>query len=281
MRRFILTLLAVVFSASSAMAQGQAEFQSLPAIYLPNPMLPQGSSVFIEELTWVEIRDAIKAGKTTVIIPTAGNENNGPHMATGKHATLVRYKAGKAAQLLGDALVAPVMTYVPEGDIGKIVCCGYITTPEPIFIQVLEYAARSLKAWGFTDIAFVGDSGSNQKGQAAAAANLNKEFAGTNVRVHHISDYYPGRGDALAVQMGLTQEQVGGHAGSHDTSSFLYLNPLWLRIDKIPGPAAKNPGMGYSGDPSKTTPQIGKAVVEAQPWDAAKQIKELRVSSRK
>ena len=74
-------------------------------------------SVFIEELTWVEVQEAIDQGKTTIILPTGGTEQNGPHMVLGKHNYLVNYKAGEIANQLGDALVAPVVAYVPEGDI--------------------------------------------------------------------------------------------------------------------------------------------------------------------
>src|SRR5262245_29331531 len=35
-------------------------------------------SVWMEQLTWMEIRDAIKAGKNTGIILTGGVESNGP-----------------------------------------------------------------------------------------------------------------------------------------------------------------------------------------------------------
>ena len=62
-------------------------------------------------------RDTIAAGKTTVIVPTGGTEQNGPHIVLGKHNYLVKYKAGEIAKQLGNALVAPVMAYVPEGEI--------------------------------------------------------------------------------------------------------------------------------------------------------------------
>src|SRR5216110_2478513 len=73
------------------------------------PSVPALNSVFLEDLTWVEVRDAIAAGKTTVIIPTGGTEQNGPHMVLGKHNFLVKHKAGEIAKSLGNALVAPVM----------------------------------------------------------------------------------------------------------------------------------------------------------------------------
>ena len=68
-------------------------------------------SVFLEQLTWMEVRDAIRAGKTTVIIPTGGTEQNGPHMVLGKHNVRVTLMAGEIARRLGNALVAPTMAY--------------------------------------------------------------------------------------------------------------------------------------------------------------------------
>lgn len=86
-------------------------------------------TVFLEELTWTEVRDAVAAGTTTVIIPTGGTEQNGPHMVLGKHNYLVRHKAGETARRLGDALVAPVMAYVPEG--ASIPPRGTCASPAP------------------------------------------------------------------------------------------------------------------------------------------------------
>ena len=79
------------------------------------PSLPQPNSVFLEDLTWTEVRDAIAGGKTTVIVPTGGTEQNGPHMALGKHNYLVTYKAGQIAKQIGNALVAPVVSVRPRG----------------------------------------------------------------------------------------------------------------------------------------------------------------------
>ena len=130
------------------------------------------------------------------------------------------------------------------------------------------------------DIAFIGDSGGNQSGQKTVSEALNKEWAGTNIRVHHITDFYPGRGDAIAMANGLTMEEVGGHAGSQDTTSFLYLDPSKLRVDKfVVGKSGD--GQGHTGDPRKATAYIGKLILEAQIDDGARQIQQLRVTSRK
>src|SRR5687767_2828356 len=150
-----------------------------PAAFAQAPSVPQSDSVFLEELTWIEARDAIAAGKTTVIVPTGGTEQNGPHMVLGKHNFLVKYKAGEIAKQLGNAIVAPVLAYVPEGEIagvkpatGHMRYPGTITIPQDVYERVLEYAARSLRSAGFLDIAFIGDSGGNQTGQKVVSEAL-------------------------------------------------------------------------------------------------------------
>src|SRR5919108_388556 len=190
----------VIVAASGMLALTFASTQT--------PSLPHADSVFLEDLTWIEVRDAIGAGKTTVIIPTGGTEQNGPHMVLGKHNYLVSYKAGEIAKQLGNALVAPVVSYVPEGDInppsGHMRFAGTISIPQDVFVKVLDYAARSLRQHGFVDIALVGDSGGNQAGQKLVAEALSKEWAGSAARVHHISAYYPGRGDEYVVSQGVS-----------------------------------------------------------------------------
>ena len=248
------------------------------------PSLPQTGSVFLEDLTWMEVRDAIAAGKTTIIIPTGGTEQNGPHIVLGKHNYLVKYKAGEIARQLGNALVAPVMAYVPEGDVnpptGHMRYAGTVTTPQDVFVKVLEYAARSFKQHGFVDIALVGDSGGNQEGQKLVAEALNKEWAGTPARVHHITAYYPGRGDDWVASQGVSAADVGSHAGTHDTASLMYINPSMLRFDKLVV-GKSGDGQGHVGNPARATAVFGKRILEMQIEDGTAQIRELRVSSRR
>jgi len=265
------------------LAIGALVLMAAPA-FTQAPSLPQPASVYLEELTWMEVRDAIAAGKTTVIIPTGGTEQNGPHMVLGKHNFLVKHKAGEIAKNLGNALVAPVVAYVPEGEIepptGHMRFAGTITTPQDVFVKVLEFAARSFKQHGFVDVVLVGDSGGNQEGQKIVAAALNKEWAATPARVHHITSYYPGRGDDWVVSQGVSAADVGSHAGTHDTASLMYINPSMLRFDKLV-PGKQGDGQGHVGNPAKATAIFGKRILEMQIEDATAQIRELRVSSRR
>ena len=131
-------------------------------------------TTFLEEMTWTEVRDAIQTGTTTVIIPTAGTEQKGPHMVLGEHRFVVNHAVDLIARRLGNALVAPVITHVPEGNLdppsGHMRYPGTITLPNEYFMKVVEYSARSLAVHGFTDIVLIGDSGGNQRGMQQVAA---------------------------------------------------------------------------------------------------------------
>jgi creatinine amidohydrolase len=221
-------------------------------------------TVFIDELTWEETRDAIKGGKTTVIVPTGGTEKNGYHMVTGKHNYIVTYTANQMARRLKNALVAPTIQYVPEGDPNTSVP-GEISLPSPAYDRLLDAAARSLKVHGFTDILFIGDSGGNQAGMTNVANTLNDEWKGTGAKVFALTDYYSASRlhyrAWLQAAFGYDDETAGSHAGITDTSQMLFVRPSGIRKDQIKpwGGAADS---GVSGDPSKATAEIGKMGVE-------------------
>src|SRR6201985_817388 len=143
------------------------------------PLAHASDTVFLEELTWTELRDQIRAGKTTIIVPIGGTEQNGAHMALGKHNLRGRYLSEKIAHVLRNALGAPVIAYVPEGALapptGHMRFPGTITVPEEAFDKILEYAARSFKLAGFRDIVFLGDHGSYQKDEKMIAEGVNTE----------------------------------------------------------------------------------------------------------
>ena len=237
-------------------------------------------SVFLEELTWTEVRDAIDQGTTTIIIPTAGTEQNGPHMVLGKHKFIVNYASAMIARELGNALIAPVVTYVPEGDVnnpsrGHLSKAGTITFPEEFYIKLLEYAARSLAVHGFTDIVMIGDSGGNQRGMEQVAQMLNEEWASESVRVHFVGDYYSNNGfRPWLAEQGETPETIGGHAGISDTSQLLAVDPRHIRTDKL-APGGGFPDSGVSGDPTRASVERGVMGIQFKVDAALNQIRGL------
>ena len=221
-------------------------------------------TVFIDEMTWEETRDAMKAGKTTVIVPTGGTEKNGYHMVLGKHNYVVTYAANLMARRLKNALVAPTIQYVPEGNPDNQPP-GAISLPSPAYDMLLDAAARSLKVHGFTDILFIGDSGGNQAGLTNVASKLNDEWKDTGVKVFALTDYYSASRVYyrawLQAAFGYDEETAGSHAGITDTSQMLFIRPAGVRKDHIK-PWGGPKDSGVSGDPTKATAEIGKMGVE-------------------
>jgi creatinine amidohydrolase len=225
-------------------------------------------TILLEDLTWTELRALVRAGKTTVLLPIGGTEQNGPHMALGKHNARVKALAERIARELGNAIVAPVVAYVPEGSIepptGHMRFPGTITVREETFRQTLESAARSFRHHGFRDIVFLGDHGSTQAGERAVTARLNREWAASPVRVHAVEEYYRAATadyDALLKTRGYRAEEIGQHAGLADTSLTLALEPRLVRstsrVEPAPGEAS-----GVEGDPKRASAELGQLGVD-------------------
>jgi creatinine amidohydrolase len=225
-------------------------------------------TVFLDELTWTELRDQIRSGKTTVIVPIGGTEQNGPHMVLGKHNVRVKVLAQKIASALGNALVAPVIAYVPEGAIsppvGHMRFPGTITVPTAAFEEVLESAARSFKAHGFRDVVFLGDHGGYQTSEKVVADRLNREWASTPVRAHALPEYYrvtqAWYSQALKAR-GYSEQEIGTHAGLADTSLALAVDPALVHTDRLQ-PAA-GAAAGVYGDPRRSSAELGQLGVDA------------------
>jgi len=230
---------------------------------------PAPKSVFLEELTWTELRDDIRAGATTVIVPIGGTEQSGPHMALGKHNVRVKALAARIAESMGNVLVAPVIAYVPEGSIeppaGHMRFAGTISIPEGAFETTLEYAARSFRRHGFRDIVLIGDHGGYQKSLAKVADKLNREWAASPVRVHAVDDYYQAASGEFAQVLkreGFSAAEIGTHAGTADTSLMLAVDPRLVRSDRLHDGAALGAAEGVQGDPRRSSATAGKTGVD-------------------
>jgi len=253
--------------------------------FVPAPARAQTASPgdpYIEQMTWTEIRDAIAAGKTVAIVPTGGTEQNGPHMVMGKHNYIVEHAAGLMAKRLGNALVAPTVAWVPEGDYNRPGWAdkpGVISLPSPSYDRLLEAAARSLAHHGFTHVLFIGDSGGNQNGMQATADKLNAEWAGGPNRVFALTDFYRmGQQYSriwLQAEYGYSMDQIGSHAGITDTSAVMYVFPDGVRND-LRMPQGGHPDAGVTGDPTLATPEIGKRVVEFKVLAGLEQYRQLQ-----
>lgn len=244
---------------------------------------PLPNTIQISDMTWVEVRSAIERGYTTVIVPSGGLEQNGPHMIIGKHDRIVRHAAERIATELGKTLVAPVIPYVPEGTYdppsGHMRFPGTIGVPEPAYTAMLEGIARSLKAGGFRTICFIADHGGSQKPQADVVAKLNAEWAGKGIQLIHSDAYYS---DAAQVEwllrQGETRQAIGEHASIMDTSELMSVHPDGVDLGKLKGTGFSLQSTGIVGDPAHSSAERGKQLLEIRINAAVQQIRSQMVT---
>ncbi|WP_346949452.1 creatininase family protein [Dyella sp.] len=228
-------------------------------------------SVMLEDLTWTELRAAQQAGKTTIIIPIGGTEQSGPGVALGKHNARALFLARRIAERLGDALVAPVVAYVPEGAIsppqGHMKFPGTITVPDAAFEASLVSAAQSFAAHGFRNVVFLGDHGGYQNDLKRVVAQLDKAWAGKPVHAFVPAAYYQASSDGFAAmlrQQGYRDDEIGTHAGLADTSLQLAVAPEMVRMDALKrGPRLGAADGVFGGDPRRSSAALGQAGVDA------------------
>ncbi len=156
---------------------------------MPRP-IDMHDSVWIEDLTMLEVRDLIKAGSTTALVLTGGIEENGPYLTTGKHNNVLKATGESIARALGKALVAPIVTLEPGNPLRPNLSPGTIVLSQATYKAVLTDIANSLKSQGFTNVVLLGDSGGNLNPMKEVAQTVNAAWAGSGARVHFIPEYY-------------------------------------------------------------------------------------------
>lgn len=241
----VLTILAGTHAASQGRGQrppdprtaggGECSANPYNCIDTPNP-LPAVDTVWLEEMTWMDVRDAMAAGSKTVIIATGGIEPNGPWLALGKHNYVLRANCEAIARKLGDALCAPIVPFVPEGSIdpkgGHMRTVGTISTRQETFEALLTDIAHSMKMHGFANIILIGDSGGNTTGMRNVARKLNAAWSAQPV-VAHIPEYYDyARVAEYLVELGVTtadQPDDGLHDDPQISMNMMVTDPESVR----------------------------------------------------
>lgn len=257
----------------------------------PNPTSPDFNTprpidavdtVFLEEMTWMEIRDAMKAGKDTIIVATGGVEQNGPYLAAGKHNYVLRATTEVIARKLGNALVAPIVAFVPEGDIEPptehMKYPSTISLTEDTYERLLTDICASFKTHGFANIVLIGDSGGNGQGMKAVANKLNAKWAGGKTKIHYIPEYYDYGGVHKWLEsQGIKEVPEGIHDDFAITALMMTVDPNTVRM-KQRIDAKKFTINGVNLAPAEKTIEWGKKIAD---YRADVTIKALRKSMGK
>ena len=270
----ILLLSALLFLPKVSQVHGQAASPDPDAVRPIDAL----DTVLLEEMTWMEVRDAIRAGKTTVIIATGGIEQNGPYLVTGKHNIILRATSEAIARELGNALIAPIVPFVPEGEFdpptGHMRYPGTVSVRESTFQALLTDIASSLKTHGFEEVILLGDSGGNQDGMAEVARTLGESWAGSGSRIHFIPEYYDNpRWVEWLEERGVVEVSEGLHDDVRHASIMALVDPAFIRADQ-----RREAGLfrinGVELDPLDRTQKLAEELVGFQARVTAAAIRE-------
>jgi creatinine amidohydrolase/Fe(II)-dependent formamide hydrolase-like protein len=242
---------------------------------------PQSAPVMMEKMTTTEIQDAIKHGKTTVLIVNASTEASGPALALGKHSLRARYLGEHIARQLGNALVAPVMPFAPTTDESRFP--GTVNLSADTFSLVNEDVAESMIKAGFKYIILMGDHDGNQPSLRSLAVKLDAKHRAHGVRVFFSGDAYAKANKEIETYLNEHGYPPSRHAGVSDTSLTWAIDSDYVRPDKIvvggPVPPSGSPlslgTVGVEGDPRRSSPELGKMFLDWKVRDGAAEIRKL------
>ncbi|GBQ13502.1 creatininase family protein [Swaminathania salitolerans] len=250
-------LATVIFSGSAAAQAGSGS-------------VVRERTVAFAALTWTEIAARLREGTRTIIIPVGGTEQSGPYIAVGKHNVRAAAQAERIARRLGDALVAPVIAYVPEGSTtprtSHMRFPGTISIPPAVFEGLLEGAAESFRVQGFRRIVFIADHGGYLSYLKAAVAKLDHKWHNA-AQALYLGAYYDSIGTRYA--QALRERGFGGDLGKHadlsDTALMLAIDPTMVRQDALRKAGLPTAAEGvYGGDPRPATAALGRIGTDIQ-----------------
>ncbi len=235
-------------------------------------------AVLMEEMTFTEVRDAIRAGKTTVLVFNGSTEASGPHLAIGKHNFRARYLGERIARELGNALVAPVMPFAPAPSLMKFP--GTIDLSPETFAKVNEEVAASLVKAGFKNIILMGDHGGNQEPLKKLAPQLDEKYRSQGARVFFSSGAYAKSDAEVEAYLKEHGYPPSNHAGIADTSELWAVDTKYVRPDKIAmgdpiNPTGEIGPTGVQGDPRRSSAALGKMFDDIKVKNGVAEIRRL------
>ena len=240
----------------------------------------QTRSVYLEDLTWPEIREAQAAGTTSAIIFAGGIEQNGPHMALIKHNVIARYLAGQIAQRLGNSVVYPIVPFAIAGDpiqkTGHMRLPGTISLSSEVYVGLMRQVALSAISAGFKNVFLMGEHGQGQNEVKVAAESLDADWRSQGARVFFVSDVN-GKANQEINAYVAERKLGGGHAAVAETAQVMFLDEAhkWIRQDKLAVSKAGPTSETGVGDPSGATADLGRILLDFKINDAVAQMKQL------
>jgi len=182
----------------------------------------QGKPVVLQEMTWTDVRDYLKASDM-VIIPLGSTEQHGPHLPLGTDY----YLALETAKLISARTRVVVAPVVMAGySLYHSGFPGTLSLKPETMEEVLYETAEMLVKYGFRRIMFFNDHGGNNIVQERVVYRINQTTAATAVAIGY-------GGPLPKIQ---EQEFFDWHAGVEETSAMLFFEPRLVRMERAEKP---------------------------------------------
>jgi creatinine amidohydrolase len=275
-----------------AFVSGAASAQTAPSATMKtSTQVAREPLVEFEMMTWVEVKQALQAGKTTALVYTGGTEQRGPQNVNGGHNMMARETVRAIALKLGNAIAAPVLPFSPNNASAEMP--GTIGLSAPLYAQIIEEITEQLIKSGFKNVVLMGDHGTGQKELKGVAEKLDQKYSPQAIRVVFCDEVYQKAQDDFDKWCAEHGYGFGGHANISDTSEMIYLGGTkgYVRMDLLPtaiGDPVPAPGQrgehkinnGITGDARRASAALGKRYFDMKVDYAVRQIHQLLNGSK-
>jgi creatinine amidohydrolase len=270
---WILSDLSLALVSAALLSAQNTDASSPLKEYVNPPAIRPVDTVFMEDMTWLEIRNAMKAGKTTVIVPAGGLEASGPFLVLDKHQRMLRGSTDMIARKLGNALIAPVIRYVPPDDGNRGNYLGDFNISLAAYKSTLSDICTALKNDGFKEIVLIGDHQGAQRGMKDVAEELSRKWTVGSTRVRYIAEYYDRTavGEYVKTKLGITETRGGFGDNYYNTSVLLAVSPESARLEERTD-AHQLTVNGVNLEPIRKTIENGKVILQMQTDQTVKAI---------
>jgi creatinine amidohydrolase len=236
-------------------------------------------------MTWVEVKAALAAGKTTTLIYTGGTEQRGPQNANGYHNVVAHAAAEAIARKLGNAIFMPVLPYTPND---AEALPGTIGITNELLAAMLERITEESILNGFRNVILMGDHGGGQpQVYEEVARKLDRRYRPSGIRVFYCDQVYRAANDAFDQYLAQHGYPLGLHGYLYDTSQMMYLDKdnTWVRRDLVSSAVGdpvvdgkvqigpQSPQNGILGDARRSTAELGKLAFDMKVDYAVRQIR--------
>ena len=243
--------------------------------------------VEFEKMTWVEVKAALAAAKTTALIYTGGTEQRGPHLANGYHNFVAHAQVEAIAKELGNAIFMPVLPYTPND---AEALPGTLGITNDLLAAMLERITEETILNGFRNVILMGDHGGGQpQVYEEVARKLDRRYRPAGIRVFYCDQVYRAANDAFDQYLAQHGYPPGLHGYLYDTSQMMYLDKddTWVRRDLVSSAAGdpvvdgkvqmgpRSPQNGIQGDARRSTAELGKLAFDMKVDYAVRQIRRL------